>query len=215
MKRPQVLLGSAVLILGILSAGPAIRATESEDVVTNGNVAGEPFEGAGLSLPFQTRKNFSLAAVTESSAEADEADKLAKELANPIASLISVPFQANEDWGYGPTGNGYKFTLNIQPVVPLSISKDWNLIIRTIFPIVSQHDLFYFANLPKDSPLQPQNRSQDGLSDTTQSFFLSPKKPGPFGLIWGLGPAFLYPTGTHPLLDTGTFSIGPTFVVLK
>src|SRR2546430_10038892 len=134
MKRPQVLLGSVVLMVGIRSAGPAIRATESEDVVTNGNVAGKPFEGARLSLPFQTHKNFRLAAVTESSAEADEADKLAKELANPIASLISVPFQANEDWGYGPTGNGYKFTLNIQPVVPLSISKDWNLIIRTIFP---------------------------------------------------------------------------------
>src|SRR5204862_3921362 len=80
---------------------------------------------------------------------------------------------------------------------------------------VSQHDLFYFANLPKDSLLQPQNRSQDGLSDTTQSFFFSPKKPGPFGMIWGIGPALLYPTGTHPLLDTGTFSIGPTVVVLK
>jgi hypothetical protein len=89
------------------------------------------------------------------------------------------------------------------------------VIVRTILPIVSQHDLFYFANLPKDSPLQPQNRSQDGLSDTTQSFFFSPKKPGPFGLIWGIGPAFLYPTGTHPLLDTGTFSIGPTVVVLE
>ena len=126
-----------------------------------------------------------------------------------------MPFQANEDWGFGPTGNGYKFTLNIQPVIPISISKDWNLIVRTILPIVSQHDLFYFANLPKDSPLQPQNRSQDGLSDTTQSFFFSPKKPGPFGLIWGLGPALLYPTGTHPLLGTGTFSIGPTFVALK
>src|SRR5262249_55903716 len=61
----------------------------------------------------------------------------------------------------------------------------------------------------------PQNRSQDGLSDTLQSFFFSPKEPGPFGLIWGLGPAFLYPTGTHPFLGTGTFSIGPTFVVLK
>ena len=136
-------------------------------------------------------------------------------MANPISSLISVPFQANEDFGYGPTGNGYKFTLNIQPVVPISISRDWNVIVRTILPIVSQHDLFYFANLPKDSPLQPQNRSQDGLSDTTQSFFFSPKKPGPFGLVWGIGPAFLYPTGTHPLLGTGTFSIGPTVVVLK
>jgi len=218
VRRTQVACGVAVLTLGFLSVVPVIRATESPDVDANKDAIGEPFAPdarVSLRLPLRTSENFSLGAVTESSAEAAEADKLAKELANPIASLISVPFQANEDWGYGPTGNGYKFTLNIQPVVPLSISKDWNLIIRTILPIVSQHDLFYFANLPKDSPLQPQNRSQDGLSDTTQSFFFSPKKPGPFGLIWGLGPAFLYPTGTHPFLGTGTFSIGPTLVVLK
>src|SRR5438309_6327329 len=213
----KLVVGVTVLTLGILSVAPGIRATESSKVDTTGNVIGEPAspgERVVLSLPVTTTQNLSLGAVTESSAEASEADKLAKELANPIALLISVPFQANEDWGYGPTGNGYKFTLNIQPVVPLSISKDWNLIIRTILPIVSQHDLFYFANLPKDSPLQPQNRSQDGLSDTTQSFFLSPKKPGSFGLIWGLGPAFLYPTGTHPLLDTGTFSLRPAVVLL-
>jgi len=214
----KLVVGVTVLTLGILSVAPGIRATESSKVDTTGNVMGEPAapgERVVLSLPVTTTQNLSLGAVTESSAEASEADKLAKELANPIASLISVPFQANEDWGYGPTGNGYKFTVNIQPVIPISISKDWNLILRTIFPIVSQHDLFYFANLPKNSPLQPQNRSQDGLSDTTQSFFFSPKNPGPFGLIWGLGPVFLYPTGTHPFLGTGTFSIGPTLVVLK
>jgi len=144
----------------------------------------------------------------------DEETNLAKQLANPISSLISVPFQANEDFGYGPSHNGYKFTLNIQPVIPISLTKDWNLILRTIFPIVSQHDLFYVENVPKSLHII-QNRSQDGLSDTTQSFFFSPKAPGPFGLIWGIGPALLYPTGTHPLLGTGTFSIGPTVVVLK
>jgi hypothetical protein len=216
VKRIHVALGIAVLTLGFHTAVSILHASEPPVVDANSNTLGKTFgrdDGVSSDWPFQTAKNLTLA--VESQAEASEADKLAKELANPIASLISVPFQANEDWGYGPTGNGYKFTLNIQPVIPLSISKNWNLIIRTILPIVSQHDLFYFANLPKDSPLQPQNRSQDGLSDTTQSFFFSPKKPGPFGLIWGLGPAFLYPTGTQDLLGTGTFSVGPTVVVLE
>jgi hypothetical protein len=218
VKRTPLVLGATVLALGILSVGPGVRAAELIDGDTNSNGVDEPLTldiRAAVGLPFQTTENLSLGAVTESSAEAAEADTLAKQLSNPIASLISVPFQANEDFGYGPSHNGYKFTLNIQPVIPISISKDWNLILRTIFPIVSQHDLFYVENLPKNSPLQPQNRSQDGLSDTTQSFFFSPKKPGPFGLIWGLGPVFLYPTGTHPFLGTGTFSIGPTLVVLE
>jgi hypothetical protein len=139
--------------------------------------------------------------------ESDEATELAKQLSNPVASLISVPFQANYDFNIGPTGDGSRFTLNIQPVVPLSLNKDWNLIIRTILPIVSQHDVFY--------PALPQNRTQSGLGDTTQSFFLSPKAPGPGGIIWGLGPVALFPTATDDLLGGEKWGLGPTLVLLK
>lgn len=175
----------------------------------------------------------------------DDAAELAKQLSNPVSSLISVPFQANEDFHMGPTNKGYQFKLNIQPVIPVSISQDWNLIIRTILPVISQHDVFYrdiptrFPGLPdrilREIPpalrddaeklasklyrdairKHPQNRSQDGLGDTTQSFFLSPKAPGPGGIIWGVGPVFLYPTATQDMLGGEKWGLGPTFVLLK
>ena len=130
---------------------------------------------------------------------ASNADELAKKLANPIAAMISVPFQYN----YARTFNedGHRNLLNIQPVVPMSISKDWNLISRTIVPIIQQKDV------------QPNN-TQFGLGDTTQSFWFSPKEPTKSGLIWGVGPAALIPTGTDGI-GANTFALGPTVIVLK
>ena len=133
--------------------------------------------------------------------ESDEATELAKQLSNPVAALISVPFQANEDFNIGPA-NGEKFTLNIQPVIPISISKDWNLILRTILPIISQNDVFGHSG------------TQSGLGNTTQSFFFSPKAPGPGGLIWGVGPVGYYPTNTDNLLGPDKWGLGPTLVAL-
>ena len=135
------------------------------------------------------------------SALAQDAD-LAKKLSNPVASLISVPFQFNYDSGYGSL-DGNKSVLNIQPVIPISINEDWNVISRTIVPVVWQNDI------------AGDSGHQAGLGDVLQSFFFSPKQPTAGGLIWGVGPAFLLPTATEPLLGGEKLGLGPTAVLLK
>lgn len=130
------------------------------------------------------------------------ADDLAKQLQNPVASLISVPFQNNFDFGIGPD-NGSRYTLNFQPVIPLSIGEDWNLIARVIVPVISQNNVF------------GESGKQSGLSDVLVSGFFSPKEPTSGGLIWGVGPALLLPTATNNALGTEKFGLGPTAVALK
>ena len=140
-------------------------------------------------------------AMEETEPGGDREAELAKQLQNPVASLISVPFQNNFEFNLGPNGDGFKYTLNFQPVIPVSLSKDWNLIIRTIVPFIDQEDVIPGTN-------------QSGLSDITQSFFFSPKKPVG-GLILGFGPVMLYPSATDSLLGTEKWGAGPTFLVLK
>jgi hypothetical protein len=130
----------------------------------------------------------------------ENADDLAKQLQNPVSSLISVPFQGNFDFNGGPNGNGRVWTTNIQPVIPITLNPDWNLIIRTILPVTYRDNY--------------TDGQEFGLGDTTQSFFLSPSQPTAGGIIWGLGPAFLWPTATDDSLGTEKWGAGPTGVVL-
>lgn len=129
--------------------------------------------------------------------------ELAKKLANPIANLISVPLQYNYDADIGPDEDGTRSQLKIQPVIPITLNDDWNVISRTIVPVTYQDDIY------------PGAGDQFGLSDTTQSFFFSPKAPTADGWIWGVGPAILIPTGTDDELGASQWGAGPTFVVLK
>jgi hypothetical protein len=134
-------------------------------------------------------------------AAGDAAAELAKKLSNPVADLISVPLQNNFDFGAGPDGDGIQYRLNIQPVIPISLSSNWNLISRTILPYVYQEDVIGTS-------------SQSGLSDTLQSLFFSPKEPTG-GWIWGLGPVFMLPTATDDQLGSEKWGAGPTAVLLK
>ncbi len=144
------------------------------------------------------------ATATASPASAQSsAEELAKKLANPVAALISVPFQLNYDNDIGPARGGDRWTLNIQPVVPIDLNADWNLISRTILPVVSQNEIF------------PGAARQNGIGDVVQSLFLSPKKPTAGGWIWGVGPVFLLPTGSDKLLSADKWGLGPTAVLLK
>ena len=128
-----------------------------------------------------------------------DAHELAKQLSNPISSLISFPLQSNFDFGMG-AGSGWRYTLNIQPVVPISLNPKWNMISRTIAPIIYQHNVAGVS-------------TQNGLGDISQSLFFSPTDSKRF--VWGVGPQFLIPTATNDLLGTEKFALGPTVIVLK
>ncbi len=135
-------------------------------------------------------------AQTAADSAQDEKEKLAKLAQNPVGNLISIPFQENASYGYGPY-NRNQSTLNIQPVLPFSAGKDWNIVTRTIFPLVWL-------------PVGPSG-GVSGLSNVNFSAYLSPASPGK--LIWGIGPTVNF-AATSPTLGSRQYSAGPAIVLL-
>ena len=127
------------------------------------------------------------------------AQDLVKLAQNPVGNLISVPFQYNANVNFGPD-KATQSILNIQPVVPVSVSKDWNVITRTILPVIWQPSL------------GPGDSSASGLGDLQFSAFLSPAEPGHW--IWGAGAIVQAPTHSDSKLGNDNWGLGPTFVVL-
>lgn len=167
-------------------------------------VMADPTEKS-LSTKFAYEYKLPRAKLTPGTSEPQQAPEdpaaLAKKLANPVASLISLPFQSNFDFGMGPNGNGFRYTLNVQPVIPIALNKDWNLISRTIVPIMGQSDVV------------AEGSSQFGLGDTIEALFFSPNKSEPF--IWAVGPQVLIPTATNEFLGGKKLGLGPTALILK
>ncbi|MCU0727826.1 MAG: transporter [Planctomycetes bacterium] len=180
MAAPGVL----TAVIADLEQSPAVMADEALEGIL---IAGAtPAEGS---------------APAAAPAGGDSADELANKLANPISDLISIPFQLNYDEGYGSRDVGW-WTLKVQPVIPVGISEDWNLITRVIAPFVWRQAPVHEAHY------------ESGLGDINPSFFFSPKAPMA-GFIWGVGPTFLLPTATNADLGTRKWSAGPTAVVLR
>nr|WP_319392136.1 hypothetical protein [uncultured Desulfobacter sp.] len=133
---------------------------------------------------------------------ASEASDLAQELTNPLADLMTIPIQMNFDRNIGVHDQGERIQTNIQPIIPIHLNDRWNLITRTIMPIIHQEDIY------------PGQGSQAGLGDITMTFFLSPKAPTTGGLVWGVGPVFIMPAATDSLLGSKKWSAGPSGAVL-
>ena len=141
-----------------------------------------------------------LAISGEKSPQAAESEAdLAKKTQNPVADMISVPFQNNFNFNYGPN-NDLQYVLNLQPVIPIHLDKEWNLVTRTIIPVINQ----------------PWPESKFGLGDLNTTLFLSPAKLLPVaegGLFWGVGPILQFPTATNDILGSGKWAAGPSAVV--
>ncbi len=155
--------------------------------------------------------------VVTSTANAQQGEDLREAAQNPIADLISVPFQNNTNFDVGRSENTQN-VLNIQPVYPVHLNPSWTLITRPILPVISQPPFFSGRELQALEEIAGPDigRTEFGLGDLTPEFFFSPRKPtllAPgLSLVWGVGPAFQLPTATDDELGTGKWSAGPAFV---
>ena len=142
--------------------------------------------------------------MTVVSVQAEETeDSLSKKLANPLAAWINVPTQINYDDDLGVGGDGSVLQINVQPVIPFQLNDEWNLITRTIIPIIHIEDI------------TRRGDDETGLGDILESMFFSPIQPTQHGWIWGAGPVLLLPTATDDILGSDQWALGPTFITLK
>src|SRR5215469_5095806 len=191
----------AVLALGLLLVVRGVRATESSEVDSSVNPVEEPFSQdshVSLRVPLQSGENFSFGAVAEASDGEESASELNRKLTNPVSSIWSIANQFNNfELNNGHWSNNWNF----QPVLPVSLTKDWNLITRPVMP---------FYDIVPHPTVSGEWERDAGLGDLALVELLSPSNSGNW--ILGAGPTAIFPTATSGFTGQGKWQLGPTFV---
>jgi hypothetical protein len=201
VKRPQIVSVLTVLALGIPPMVSSLHATEPLKVDANKGAIGEPFGlgGDSVSGPFQTGENLTLGSVTESSTGGESASELNRQLTNPVSSIWSIANQFNN---FKLNNGHWNNNWNFQPVLPVSLTKDWNLITRPVMP--------FYNIVPHETAPGEFNRAT-GLGDLALLELLSPAHSGNW--VLGAGPTFIFPTATSHFTGQGKWQAGPSVVV--
>ena len=202
MRQSLLAFGVTVLTLGILSEIPGICANEASEVDTSSKATPNPFASdsrVSLSLTLQGSEDLTYGAVTESPTGEPSASELNRELSNPVSSTWSISNQFNNfELNNGQWNNNWNF----QPVLPLSLTKDWNLITRPVMP--------FYNIVPHETASGEFNRAA-GLGDLALLELLSPAHSGNW--VLGAGPTAIFPTATSGFTGQGKWQLGPSVVV--
>ena len=205
MKQNQIALAVMLAAVGILSLAPRIHATEAKEVDASKDTISEPFApdlALSLRSPLQSGENLSFGAVAQvpqDPAEGASASELNRKLTNPVSDIWSISNQFNNfELNNGQWNNNWNF----QPVMPVSLTKDLNLITRPVMP--------FYNIVPHESAPDEFNRAT-GLGDLTLLELLSPSNSGNW--VLGAGPTAIFPTATSHFTGQGKWQLGPSVVV--
>lgn len=133
---------------------------------------------------------------------AQDNQSVALQLENPLSDLVRVPFQYDYDTGFRGDGGMNSFSINV--ILPFSIGENWKVVSHTVLPA-----LIFDSKWPGDAA------DDKGTGDFTQSFYFSPKNANSYGVIWGAGAVFKFPTANEDSLGWGQYAIGPAAIVVK